>query len=88
MILPVDRPVSISGTAAPGTEVTVEFATQKKSAVSNEHGKWEVVLEPMSASDQPRTLTVSSPRTSCRFSDVLVGDIWLCAGESNMQAAV
>ena len=85
MLVPADRPVPIRGTATPGIKVKVEFAGQKKHAVADEQGQWQVLLDAMTASDDPRVLNVSSTSGELkRYSDVLVGDTWLCSGQSNM----
>ena len=92
MMLPANRPVPLCGRAAAGTKVAVEFASQKKTVVSDSSNRWEIILDPMTASSKPRSLVVSTTRNSelktLNFSDVLVGDIWLCSGQSNMQRRI
>ena len=84
-ILQRDRPVPIWGWSNPGETVTVEFAGQKKSTVAGSDGKWTVILDPMPASITPRDLVVSALRDSpAAIRNVLVGDLWLCSGQSNM----
>ena len=68
----------------------MEFAGQTKTATAAEDGKWLVKLDPMPASAEPRTLTViaENPKSkiqNSKFSDLLVGDVWLCSGQSNMR---
>jgi len=84
MVLQRDRPVRIWGEAAPGEAVTVEFAGQRKSAGTTSSGQWQVQLDPLPASTEARVLTVRG-RNAVAFSDVLVGEVWLCAGQSNME---
>lgn len=86
MILQQHQPLPIWGRARPGEQVSVEFASQKKSTTTDATGKWQVVLEPLPASAEPRTITVtgSVPGHRIELSDVLVGDVWLCGGQSNM----
>ena len=86
MVLQRDKLVPVWGRARPGEVVTVVFSGQQKTATTNASGKWEVVLDPMPASDQPRTLTASSnvPEHRVELKEVLVGDVWLCGGQSNM----
>lgn len=87
MVLQRDRPVPVWGQAAPGTGVSVEFAGQRRQGVAGDDGRWRVVLFPLLASDQPRELVIrfggvgGDTRT---FRDVLVGEVWLCGGQSNM----
>ena len=84
MILQADRPVPIWGQGTPGEEVVVEFASQQKKTKVGEDGEWKVTLEPMpmNATGQPFKVTASSGSKS--FSDVLLGDVWLASGQSNM----
>jgi sialate O-acetylesterase len=92
MMLPANRPVPLSGRAAPGAVITVEFADQKKTAVADSSSHWEVILDPMPASRESRVLKISCNHQSAisnrQFVDVLIGDIWLCSGQSNMQLQV
>lgn len=98
MVLQRDVPVPVWGTAAPGESVTVEFvpstgsgqAGQKKTAIADANGKWLVKLDPLKASTESCMLSVFSanqkPATGNRkCTDVLVGDVWLCGGQSNME---
>jgi len=83
MVLQRELPVPIWGWAAAGENVTVEFAGQKKTGTADSTGKWMVRLDPMPASAESRTLTVTGS-SSITKNDVLVGDVWLCSGQSNM----
>jgi sialate O-acetylesterase len=80
MVLQRDRAVPVWGEARPGDEVTVEFAGQKKTGRADAEGKWTVNLDPLAASAEPRELKAGG----LVISDVLVGDVWLCSGQSNM----
>ena len=73
------------GTAAPKATVTVEFAGQKKTAVADANGKWMVRLDPRKANPQPQKMTVSDSSNTVTYEDVLIGDNWLCSGQSNME---
>ena len=86
MVLQRNQPVPVYGTASPGEKVTVEFAGQKKEVVVSASGEWQVKLDPMRASDIPQELIVNSSLDTrhLTLSDVLIGDVWLCAGQSNM----
>ncbi|MGE4488368.1 MAG: sialate O-acetylesterase [Kiritimatiellales bacterium] len=85
MVLQREKPVPIWGTTDPNTAVTVEFAGQKKSTTAATDGKWRVDLEPMKASSEPQIMTVSAGDQTVRIQDVLIGEVWLCSGQSNMQ---
>jgi sialate O-acetylesterase len=86
-VLQRGMPVPVWGTAKPGTKVTVTFGQQEKSVETGKDGKWLVRLDALKASAEPAQLTVKSltgdkPVT---IADVLVGDVWLCSGQSNME---
>ncbi|HTR40407.1 MAG TPA: sialate O-acetylesterase [Pseudomonadales bacterium] len=87
MVLQRGAPVPVWGWAEAGEQITVEFAGQKKSAVTDANGKWMVKLDPLLVSIEPQELRVSgaSPNETIVISDVLVGDVWLCSGQSNME---
>lgn len=84
MVLQRDRPVPIWGEAAPGESIRVEFNSQSKTTAADVAGHWKVTLEPLVASDAPRTLTIRGTNT-LTYSDVLVGEVWFCSGQSNME---
>jgi sialate O-acetylesterase len=84
MVLQRDEPVRVWGWAGPGERVTVSFAGQQVTASADDDGKWTAVLEPMAASFDPRTLTVAGADETLALDDVLVGEVWLCGGQSNM----
>ena len=81
-VLQRDHAVPVWGRADAGAQVTVEFAGQAKTATADAAGKWRVTLDAMPASAEARSLVVrakDSPRP-VTVGDVLVGDVWLCAG--------
>ena len=80
MVLQRERAVPVWGWAEPGEQVTVEFAGQTKTTTGDVNGKWLVKLEAMPASAEARTLKVNS----LMIADVLVGEVWLASGQSNM----
>lgn len=90
MVLQRDQPIPVWGTDAPGATVTVAFANQKKSATVSADGKWRVNLDPLKPSFESRTMTVasSSAPTAMAIADVVVGEVWICSGQSNMQMGV
>jgi len=84
MVLQRGQAVPVWGWDKPGQKVTVGFAGQEKSAAAGEDGKWLVRLDALEASSAPAEMTVagSSKRT---LKNVLVGEVWLCSGQSNME---
>lgn len=89
MVLQRELPVPVWGTAEPEVEVTVAFAGQQKSARSDAKGEWRVTLEPLPASAESRVLVVTASNRESKIetqklADVLVGEVWLASGQSNM----
>ena len=88
MVLQREQPVSVWGTAAPDADISVTFAAQTKTTQASDDGTWRIQLDPMPASTQPQDLLITSNHKSQIIShkccDVLVGDVWLCSGQSNM----
>jgi sialate O-acetylesterase len=84
MVLQRDRAVPIWGKADPGESVTVKFGNQAKTAVAGSDGKWIIRLSPMRASATPQTLIIEG-RNRVELKDILVGEVWLVSGQSNMQ---
>jgi len=84
MVLQQEEPVHVWGKADPGTSVEVAFAGQSVSAEVGEDGKWSLFLEPLEASFEERAMTVRSGSDEVTFDRVLVGEVWLASGQSNM----
>jgi len=87
-VLQQNAKVPVWGTADPNENVTVEFAGQKKTITADAQGNWKVTLDPMPASAAPRDLTISgnlkSQISNVKCAGVLVGEVWVCSGQSNM----
>ena len=86
MVLQRDAATAIWGWTQPGKEVTVTLAGKAATGVANVQGKWLVRLAALPAGG-PYTMTVAGPQT-VEVRDVLLGDVWLCAGQSNMHMSV
>jgi sialate O-acetylesterase len=84
MVLQAERPVPIWGQAQPGEEVTVRFAGQIQLAKAGSDGEWAVRLAPLAVFAEGREMKVEAKSGTKTFTDVLVGDVWLCSGQSNM----
>jgi sialate O-acetylesterase len=85
LVLQRDMADPVWGQARPGEKITVQFAGQKISTTADRRGNWMAKLAALKASATPRELTVSSGKAHIVFHDVLVGEVWLCSGQSNMQ---
>lgn len=89
MVLQRDKAVAVWGWADAAEEVTIEFAGQKKAAKADASGQWSLRLDPLTASAESRKLTATGKDgRKAEVSDVLVGDVWLGSGQSNMAMTV
>lgn len=85
MVLQRDQPLPVWGRAAPGEPVTVEFAGETQTVRAGADGGWLVRLGPQAANAAPRMLRISAAGAVRELTDVLVGEVWLCVGQSNME---
>jgi sialate O-acetylesterase len=88
MLLQREKPVTVWGWASPSSQVTVAFAGQSVSTTVADDATWSIQLAPLPASSDPRSLTVTSASETLRFSNILVGELWICGGQSNMEFAL
>jgi len=88
MILQREMNVPVWGTADPGTRIQVTFAGQTQSTTTDAQGKWMLKLTPLSASAENRLLTVACGAEKAEVKDVLVGEVWVCSGQSNMEMGI
>nr|WP_294895654.1 sialate O-acetylesterase [uncultured Pedobacter sp.] len=84
MVLQQQKPIVIWGTANVGEQVSVSFANEYAQAVADANGKWQVTLNPLKASFENRDMTIKGTNTIV-LKDILVGEVWLCSGQSNME---
>ncbi|WP_018968972.1 sialate O-acetylesterase [Rubritalea marina] len=84
MVLQRGVPAPIWGWADQGEKVTVQFAGQTKTTLPDANGKWMVKLDPLTASSESRVMTISG-KNEHKLEDVLVGEVWLASGQSNME---
>jgi hypothetical protein len=84
MVLQAGKPLSIWGKADVRINVNVNFNGQSTNTISDELGNWEIKLKPLIASFTPKTLKIRTGKDSVAFTDVLVGEVWVCSGQSNM----
>jgi len=85
MVLQRDKPLNIWGWAATGEEVTVSCAGQQASAAAATDRSWQVTLKPMPANTAPQTMTIKGKTRTVTLENILVGDVWILGGQSNME---
>ena len=86
MVLQREMPVPVWGTAKAGSTVTVSFGSQEKTATAGENGKWQLTLDVLSGSAEGADFTATTDQSDeITLSDVVVGEVWICSGQSNMQ---
>lgn len=84
MVMQREQPVPVWGWTDAGRAVTVSFAGQRKTATAGADGKWMVMLEPLTVSRTPLEMTASDGAETVTVTNILVGEVWLCGGQSNM----
>jgi len=85
-VLQQGKELPVWGTASEGEKVTVAFAGQKEETVAKD-GRWMVRLKPLKESPEPQSMTISGSNT-LTLTNLLVGEVWLCSGQSNMEWAL
>jgi len=85
MVLQRNQPVPVWGWVNPGKAVKVTFGGQVKGGIANGAGYFKVVLNPLRADARPQTMTITSDTSTIKLSNILVGEVWLCSGQSNME---
>jgi sialate O-acetylesterase len=86
MVVQRDKPVRVWGWGDKGDAVTVEFSGQSKRASVGDDGKWLLTLDAMPFNAKPQAMTVKGAKEALTFKNVLIGDVWLCSGQSNMES--
>jgi sialate O-acetylesterase len=84
MVIQRDKPLQIWGWADPGERVKVIFNGQRVSTKAGKEGSWKVQLKPMPANANPQNLMVESKHNDVILKNVMIGDVWICSGQSNM----
>lgn len=85
MVLQAGGRTPLWGWAKPGEKITIKAASTSATAVADVNGKWRVDLEGLQSSSNPIVVTISGKSKTITLSDVLVGDVWFCSGQSNME---
>ena len=84
MVIQREKPINIWGWAEPGAKIRINFADQSKSVKTNKGGEWQIELTPLPANSQPQKMVISGPDTTITIKNILIGDVWVCSGQSNM----
>lgn len=84
MVLQRDQSLPVWGWADPGTEVAVHFKSQRAKTTAGEDGKWMLELKAEPAEHQPQVLRIVAGKEQVSLQNVLVGEVWICSGQSNM----
>lgn len=87
MVLQQDKPIIVWGWADANEPVTVQLGDAKQTATANAKGEWRVTLPARKASATAVTMTVTGKNT-LTLDDILIGEVWLCSGQSNMEMGV
>ena len=85
MVLQRDKPVTLWGWAKAGAKVSAEFAGQNKFTKTNDKGIWTLQLDKLKTSFNGRKLVITSGAEKITLTDILVGEVWVCGGQSNME---
>lgn len=85
MVLQRNQPDVIWGSATKGEKVTVSFHDQIKTTIADNNGQWQVKLDDMPASGKAAVMTIAGDSSVITLKNILVGEVWLCSGQSNMQ---
>jgi len=80
-----DRPILVRGTAQPGEQVTVSLTSQKRAARADRQGRWTAELPAMPAGGPYRLEVRGAGGSVAAADDLMIGDVWLCSGQSNME---
>ena len=84
MVIQRGKPFVVKGTANTGDEITVKLGKKKVKAVADEQGEWEATFAPMQADGKEYTMTIECDRQNITYKNIVVGEVWLCSGQSNM----
>ncbi len=85
MVLQRDKPIHVWGWADPGEEVTVRFAGEQVSAKAGKDRAWKVTLAAVTVDTTPQPMTIQGNAKTLVLDNILVGDVWVLGGQSNME---
>ncbi|MCP4816028.1 MAG: 9-O-acetylesterase, partial [Planctomycetaceae bacterium] len=87
MVLQQEQPIRLFGAGSPGEKVTAELAGKTATATTGKDGRFRVELPAMKADGKAHTLTVCG-KNRITLKDILLGEVWICSGQSNMEWTV
>jgi len=87
MVLQQEWSVPVWGWADPGEQVTVSFVVLSQTTKADKSGRWKVIFEALKANAKGQTLTIAG-KNKIELTDVLIGEVWICSGQSNMEWAI
>ncbi|NQV33483.1 MAG: exo-alpha-sialidase, partial [Phycisphaeraceae bacterium] len=85
MVLQADAAIPVWGRAKSNAQVTVTLGNDSQRTMANERGEWQIRLKSRTPSNNPEIMVVQSGDKQIAFTDVLIGEVWVCAGQSNME---
>ncbi|MCY1721194.1 GDSL-type esterase/lipase family protein [Prolixibacteraceae bacterium Z1-6] len=85
IVLQQKQPIPVWGKANSGTKLTLTFDQQKRICTANENGIWSVTFEPVAAGGPYQLVVITEDQQTISIEDILVGEVWICAGQSNME---
>lgn len=88
MVLQQQKPIHFFGNDDPGKIVTVSFKHLQAQCQADDSGYWQVYFPAQSATNQPQTIMISDGTDAIELTDVLIGEVWLCSGQSNMEMPI
>jgi len=88
MVIQRDKPVDVWGWSAPGEKITVTFAGKTATGTADEKGGWRAALPAMEPSSKPAAMTIEGRGGKITLEDILIGDVWVLGGQSNMQFGI
>lgn len=84
MVLQREIALPVWGNGRPDTEISVAFAGQTKTTITDKQGVWRVTLDPLKAQNDPTEMVITSGDEKVTVKNILVGEVWFCSGQSNM----
>ena len=87
VVLQRQKPIPVWGWATAKDKITLTLAGQTQTTITDANGKWTLKFSPLEAGG-PFVMTVSNKTTSLKINDILIGEVWLCSGQSNMEFMV